>query len=135
MNLVENGGVVVLKQGDLSTATEYFCSIVLADLGLACPEIRVLSLDEWQAAAKAASEVGCFYHRPSLQSFSLMLSQVPFTVQGAGDTLSDDRNQGRGGVIQAFIPGFTMKDARVAQILKQASDSEAIRAFLTPLSS
>jgi hypothetical protein len=57
LNLNAQQGVIVLKQGDLSTATEYFCSLVLQQLNIRCPTIRVLSLDNWQKAVKAAAQV------------------------------------------------------------------------------
>eukprot|EP00730_Choanoeca_flexa_P007447 TRINITY_DN12335_c0_g2_i3.p1 TRINITY_DN12335_c0_g2~~TRINITY_DN12335_c0_g2_i3.p1 ORF type:complete len:358 (+),score=70.58 TRINITY_DN12335_c0_g2_i3:118-1191(+) len=110
LNLKADRGVVVLKQGDLSTATEYFCSLVLCHLGIRCPRIRVLTNDEWRQAASAAA-------------------QVPFTEAGAGARLAEERTLSSGGVLQSFQPGFTLKDPRVKGLLTGKNGSDYLAAI------
>eukprot|EP00045_Choanoeca_perplexa_P009717 m.94794 g.94794 ORF g.94794 m.94794 type:complete len:358 (+) comp15004_c0_seq4:778-1851(+) len=108
LNLNAQQGIIVLKQGDLSTATEYFCSLVLQQLNVRCPTIRVLPLNDWRPAAAAAS-------------------QVPFTVAGGGARLAEERTLSAGGVVQSFVSGFTLKDPRVDGLLKSAKGSTYLK--------
>ncbi|EDQ92135.1 uncharacterized protein MONBRDRAFT_22989, partial [Monosiga brevicollis MX1] len=111
-----DGDVLVLKQGDRSTATEYFCARVLEKLQVPCPKMRVLSRRAWAAAATAASQP--FSPSP--------LHMIPYTVQGAGEVLAGARAQEAGGVMQSFAKGFTLKDPRVKDLLSHPSSAPSI---------
>lgn len=97
LNLKDKAGVVVLKQGSPSTATEAFCARLYKALGVTVPSIRVLSLTEWTAMLGA-------------------LRYVPFTEEGAGNVLQDVRARNAGGTLQTFVRGYTIKDPRTAAL-------------------
>ena len=59
INLKGGSGVVALKQGSSSSAGEYFCSLLLAELGVATPAMRCAGDAPEGAAAPHAG-----VHRP-----------------------------------------------------------------------
>jgi len=101
MNLKGDAGVIVMKQGAISSAAEYYAALLYRDLGLAAPAMRPLDKDE----------LGKVIHQ---------LGDVCFTSPGAGDALQSGGIQ-RGAVLMDFCPGFTLKHPSVSRMLEDAA--------------
>jgi len=100
LNLKGDGGVIVMKQGSIESAAEYFCSHLYAALGIPVAQMRVMEETE---LAKVVKE----------------LAGVCFTVPGAGDALQSGGKQ-RGAVLMDYCRGKTFKDPTVATMLDDA---------------
>eukprot|EP00050_Salpingoeca_kvevrii_P007612 m.297354 g.297354 ORF g.297354 m.297354 type:complete len:361 (+) comp13595_c0_seq1:20-1102(+) len=101
LNLKQDGGVIVLKQGSANTASEYFCTefINTLHLGVTTPRVRILPMKEFHELLDT-------------------LKRVPFSVQGAGEALQLDRVRSAGGIFMEFVPGMTLKHPDVHIALK-----------------
>lgn len=106
LNLKNDAGVIVMKQGAISSAAECFCSLLYRDLKLAAPAIRVLNEVEYK---KIVAQLG----------------DVSFTTPGAGDHLQSRAGQ-RGAMLMEFGAGVTLKHPSIKDILGNADKAKQL---------
>lgn len=99
LNLNDERGVLVFKEGTRETPADVFCGQLFHAAGVSCPQMAVLSKAD---------------HSNLLSS----LKDTLFSTQGGGDHLQGDRARGAGGVVMEFQPGFTLKDARARECIR-----------------
>lgn len=106
LNLKNNGGVIVFKQGSSSSASELFCSLLYKELGIATPSMRVLPKAEF---LKIIDQLG----------------DVCFKEPGAGDHLQSQGKQ-RGAVGMQFAKGVTLKHPNIVTYLRDEVIAEKL---------
>lgn len=100
INLKAEGGVIVAKQGAITSPAELYCSLLYKQFNVAAPQMRVLGMPEWRSLVDE-------------------LGKVCFTSPGAGDHLQS-RGLQRGAVLQEVGPGVTLKHPSIAGYLADA---------------
>lgn len=108
----EENSVVVIKQGSLESAGDFFASLLYDALYVPTPSVRVLGLDEFKRLAAAVGNRPC-------------------SVPGAADKLQFDLpcgeySRGKGCLLMEYLRGQTLKHPDVHASLKDPAISAAV---------